>query len=88
MIELIPSHPILPLPNITPFHMNAPIIRYLQVLVESLTQELIFLRTHINTHMMQGTAAEKPVADGTRRFYWVTDGTPHLEFDDGAWQVV
>ena len=83
--DMISAQPLLPYPLGV---IDAQTQRYLITLVEALIQELSFLRTHLNTHTMQGTAAQRPAADGTRRFYWQTDGTPHLEYDSGTWNSV
>lgn len=83
MAEPIPSQPILPLPlGVDAVTANG---RYLLVLVEALQQEFMLLRAYLNDRIMQGTAAQKPTAAGTRRLYWVTDGTPHMEYDNGSW---
>lgn len=85
--NLLPNQPLLPLPP-AGLNMNDLLVRYLINLIEGLNQELMTLRVHLNTRTLQGTAAERPTANGTRRFYWQTDGTPHLEFDSGSWNSV
>lgn len=87
MAELLSSQPLLPLPP-AGLDMQNITTRYLLSLVEALTQELMFLRGHLNTRTLIGTAAQRPAADGSRRFYWQTDGIPHLEFDSGTWNTV
>lgn len=87
MPDLLSSQPLLPLPP-AGLNMADPTTRYLISLIDALTQELIFLRTHLNERTLIGTAAQRPPANGARRFFWQTDGTPHLEFDSGTWNTV
>lgn len=54
----------------------------------SVQHALQLISARVDGLLLVGTAAEQPAANGSYRFYWVTDGTPHLEFDDGAWRTV
>lgn len=50
-------------------------------------QRSIDLANRLNEEILQGTAAQRPPANGSRRFYWATD-TLALSFDDSAWRSV
>lgn len=45
------------------------------------------LSERIESLVTVGTAAERPAADGTLRFYYATD-TGVLYFDDGTWNPI
>lgn len=50
-------------------------------------QRSIDLARRLNEEILQGTAAQRPPANGSMRFYWATD-TQALSFDDSVWRSV
>ena len=76
-----PAQPILPIPP-----PGADL--YLFRLYEAIYNELIRGNLRLDTLHLLGTAAQRPAATGGRQFFWQTDGTPHLEFDNGTWSNV
>jgi len=73
-----PAQPLLPTPP-------PGTDRYLLVFYEAIYRELLHMKLRVDTLILHGTAAERPAATGGYQLFWQTDGTPHMEVDNGSW---
>ena len=86
MSNFLPS--IFDMPD-TPRGIKDPEVqKWMRAMTVSVETALKLIAARVNAVILVGTDAEKPPANGSHRFYWVTDETPHLEFDNGEWTAV
>jgi hypothetical protein len=62
-------------------------LRWAQEMTTALSQSHILLARRIEEMVLQGVTADRPTADGSRRFFW-DETTSKLYYDDGAWSEV
>lgn len=80
---------IIDLPDPSNAIRDASVRRHLAALNVSIQSAVQRISARVNELVMVGTLAERPVANGSHRFYVVTDATPpRLEFDDGSWRTL
>lgn len=77
---------IIDLPDPSNATQDTSVRRHLAALNVSVQNALQRISARVNELVMVGTLEERPVANGSHRFYFVTNvDPPRLEFDNGIW---
>jgi len=63
------------------------LVRWAREVTVAMSQGHILLARRLEEFTLQGTTAQRPTADGSRRFFW-DETTSKLYYDDGVWSEV
>jgi len=63
------------------------LLRWAREITVALSQDHILVVRRLEEIPLQGITAERPTADGSRRFFW-DETTSKLYYDHGAWSEV